>query len=318
MNQHTAVEERKAGMTLVVILAAVAALLLALFLWLRPVIGSMGTPVPPNVKGQARNPVADGTTGSVVTQGPPASTLGPALPRPGPTQAAQAGITHSDEIERAILNLVNEERAKAGVGPLQIDSTLQATARGHSDDMFLRGYFAHDDPDGFASSDRIAEAHRQLIGLTSENIWMGSNVDLSNQDQAARVIMNDWMHSSGHRDAILKKTHTHIGVGVSIRGRDVRATQNFAAIVALTRQAVPMEVHSGQNLDLTADSVGAESQPEQFEFFSSDAGVAVGGTLPIAGARVPDPAAVPAGIYKLRFIFPPHGIAYWGPRVEVK
>lgn len=304
-------------MKLIVILAFVAALFLALFLWLRPVIASMGTPAPPNVEGRASNPVADGTAGSTVTQSPPGSTVGPAVPRPGSADAAQAGITHSDEIEGAILDLVNQERAKAGVNPLQVDNTLQVTARGHSDDMFLRGYFAHEDPDGLSSADRIAEAHRQLIGLTGENIWMG-NVDPSDQQKAAASIMNDWMHSSGHREAILKKTYTHLGVGVSIKGRDVKATQNFAAIVALTKQAVPMQVHAGQGLDLTAESVGVDQPPERFEFFSSDDGVAVGGTHAIAGASVPEPKDVPAGTYKLRFIFPPHGIAYWGPRVEVK
>ena len=269
--------------------------------------------MPPNVEGQARNPVADGTASGVLIQAPPASTIGPAVPRPGPSDAAQAGVTHSDEIERVILELVNQERAKEGANPLQIDNTLQASARGHSDDMLLRGYFAHDDPDGLSAADRIAEAHRQLIGLTGENIWMGGNVDLSNKDNTARAIMNDWMHSSGHRDAILKKTYTHIGIGVSIRGRDIKATQDFATIVALTNEAVPAQVRAGQDLNLTA-----APQPERFEFFSSDEGIAVGGSLSIAGARVPDSKAVPAGIYKLRFIFPPNGIAYWGPRVEVK
>ena len=318
MSQETIVGERKPGMTLVVIVAIVAALLLALFLWLRPVIGSLGTPAPPKVQGRASNPVPDGTTGSTLSHLPSASTFGPAVPRPGPADATQGGITHSDVIERVILDLVNQERAKVGVNPLQIDNTLQATARGHSDDMFLRSYFAHEDPDGFSSADRIAEAHRQLIGLTGENIWMGVDVDLSDQKKTAASIMNDWMHSSGHRDAILKKTYTHLGVGVSIRGRDVRATQNFATIVALTKQGVPMQVHAGEGLDLTTDSVSADQPPERFEFFSSEDGVAVGGSHAIAGASVPNSKDVPPGIYKLRFIFPPHGIAYWGPRLEVK
>ena len=165
----------------IVILAFIAGLLLALFLWLRPVIGSMGTPTLPKVEGRARNPVADGTVGGAIAQTPSGSTIGPAVPRPGPTDAAKAGVTHSDEIERTILELVNQERSKAGANALQLDDTLQATARAHCDDMFLRSYFDHADPDGFSSADRISEAHRQLIGLTGENIWMGTNMDLSDQ-----------------------------------------------------------------------------------------------------------------------------------------
>jgi uncharacterized protein YkwD len=247
----------------------------------------------------------------------PGSTIGPAMPRPSPTDAAKAGVTHSDEIERAILDLVNQERAKVGANPLQLDDTLQATARGHSDDMILRNYFEHSDPDGFSPADRIAAAHRQLIGLTGENIWMGSNLDLSDQKKTAASIMSDWMQSPAHRDGILKKTYTHIGVGVAIKGKDIKATQNFATIVALTRQAVPLEVHNGEGLDLTVQPVGNEPPPDRFEFFSSEEGMAVGGARPIAGASVPGPKDVPAGIYKLRFLFP-QGSAYWGPRVEVK
>jgi uncharacterized protein YkwD len=301
---------------LIVTLAIITGLLLALFLWFRPVVGSMGTPTPPNVKGRASEPVADGTRGGA-TQGPPASTIGPALPRPGAADAAHAGITHADEIERAILDLVNQERAKAGAVPVQSDDTLQETARGHSDDMFVRNFFTHEDPDGFSASDRIARAHRQLIGLTSENIWMGVNTDLSDQKKTAASIMNDGMHSPGHRDNILKRDYTHLGVGVAIKGRDVRATQNFAAVYALTEQAVPVQVHGGEGLNLAARAVGAGPAPDRFEFFSSDKGVAVGGVRPIAGATVPEPKDVPVGVYKLRFIFP-QGNAYWGPWIEVK
>src|SRR4051812_46673222 len=172
-------------MKLVVILAFISGLLLALFLWLRPVIGSQGTPTLPKVAGRPNKPVSDGTAGGAVTQSPAASTVGPAVPRPGPTEAARAGVTHSDEIEREILDLVNQERAKAGANPLQLDNTLQATARSHCDDILLRDYFANEAPEGFSPADRISDAHRQLIGLTGENIWMGTNIDLSDQKKTA-------------------------------------------------------------------------------------------------------------------------------------
>ena len=289
---------------------------MALFLWLRPVVGSMGSPVPPNVKGRAATPVADGTGGG----GPvaaPASTFGTPVPRPGAADAARTGIGHSDEIESAILELVNQERAKAEASPLQPDSTLRATAEGHSDDMFVRNFFSHDNPDGLSPADRIAQAHRQLIGLTGENIWLGENIDLSDPKRAAAAIMNDWMHSPGHRDNILRKEYTHLGVGVAVKGRDARATQNFAAVYALTQQAVPAQLNGGEGLNLAARPVRAAAAPDRFEFFSSDKGVGVGGVRLIAGATVPEPKDVPAGVYKLRFIFP-QGVTFWGPQVEVR
>ncbi|HKR11576.1 MAG TPA: CAP domain-containing protein [Pyrinomonadaceae bacterium] len=301
----------------IVILAFITGLLFSLFLWLRPKIGSRGTPTLPKVAGRPSKPVADGTAGGVVTNTPAASTVGPAVPRPGPAAAAQAGVTHADEIEQEILNLVNEVRARAQRKPLQPDNTLQTTARSHCDDMFLRGYFAHEDPDGVSPADRISEAHRQLIGVTGENIWMGTNIDLSDQKKTAASIMNDWMQSARHRDGILNEKYTHIGIGVALKGHDVKATQNFATIVALTRQAVPLQVHGGDGLDLAAQPLDGNYAPDSFEFFSPEEGMAVGGPRPIAGASVPDRTIVPAGTYRLRFLFPEQK-AYWGPQVEVK
>lgn len=304
-------------MKLIGVLAILSGLLLALFLWLRPVVGSLGTAPPPEVKGQAGAPVADGTGGPAAPAGPAASTFGPTVPRPAAADVARAGVEHSDEIESAIVELVNQERTGHGARPLQLDGTLRTTAQGHSDDMFVRNFFAHEDPDGYSASDRIAQAHRQLIGLTGENIWMGLNLELSDPKKVAAEIMNDWMHSSGHKNNILKADYTHLGVGVAVKGRDVRATQNFAAVYALTERAVPSEVSGGEGLNLSAQPFGGGGAPDRFEFFSPDKGVAVGGTLLVAGATVPEPKVVPAGIYKLRFLFPQGGV-YWGPRVEVK
>ena len=246
----------------IVILAFITSLLLALFLWLRPIISSRGTPTLPDVAGRPSKPVAESSVGGSITQTPPASTFGPAVPRPGPAAAAQAGVIYFPQLEDAILDLVNQERANANANLLQRDDTLQTTARGHCDDMFLRNYFSHDDPDGFSAADRISVSHRKLIGLTGENIWMSVNIDLSDQKKTAASIVSDLMRSATHRANIVNKDYTHIGIGVAVKGSDVKVTQNFAKIVALTRQAVPLQVHGGENLDLTA--VGKEGAPDRF------------------------------------------------------
>ncbi|HKQ06945.1 MAG TPA: CAP domain-containing protein [Blastocatellia bacterium] len=307
-------------MKLIIWLAIISGLLLAGFLILRPVIGEMGKPIPPNVRGRASNPVPDGTLGPAASTGGTGSgtpTTGPPLPRPSAADAAKLGITHAEDIEQAILALVNEERLKAGLKPaLQPEPTLQETARSHSDDMFIRNFFDHNDPDSLSPADRIAIRHRQLIGLTNENIWQRANLDLSDKKKVARQIMDDWMHSPGHRANILNPAYTHLGVGVSVKGNDVEATQNFAAIRAETDQPVPLQVRAGESLSLVATPVSPTPRPEQFEFFSSDQGRAVGAAQKIAGGT----ANVPAGVYKLRFYFPKHGgyDIYWGPQIQVQ
>lgn len=306
-------------MKLIIWLAIIGGGLLAAFLILRPMIGEMGTPTPPEVRGRASNPLPDGITkpGTPTGTGSATQTTGTPLPRPSAVDAAKMGITHDEAIEQAILSLVNEERLKAGLKlALEPESTLQETARDHSDDMFIRNYFDHNDPDGLSPSDRIAIRHRHLIGLTAENIWKGTNISLGDKKKIAKEIMNAWMHSPGHRANILNPAYTHLGVGVAIKGNDVEATQNFAAIRAEIYKGVPLQVGKGESLDLAAKPASSAPKPEQFEFFLSDQGKAVEAAQKIDGGT----ANVPAGVYKLRFYFPKAGgyDIYWGPQIEVK
>ncbi len=52
------------------------------------------------------------------------------------------------DLEARMLDLVNNERAANGLQPLAADPELTEVARRHSADMFARGYFAHDTPEG--------------------------------------------------------------------------------------------------------------------------------------------------------------------------
>src|SRR5205085_1377516 len=47
------------------------------------------------------------------------------------------------ELEAQMLELINQERASAGLAPLAADPELTEVARRHSADMFARGYFSH-------------------------------------------------------------------------------------------------------------------------------------------------------------------------------
>jgi len=62
-------------------------------------------------------------------------------------------------LELKMLELVNEERLKNGLSPLKNDPELTGVARAHSKDMFARGYFAHETPDGKSPFDRMREAN---------------------------------------------------------------------------------------------------------------------------------------------------------------
>ncbi|NNU26989.1 CAP domain-containing protein [Isoptericola sp. JC619] len=103
----------------------------------------------------------------------------------------------------AVLELVNAERADAGCGPLRQDPELDALATAHSQDMRVRDYFDHTDPDGLTPWDRADAAG--VSGLAAENIAVG-------QRDAAAVVQA-WMDSPGHRANILECSHTRHGLG---------------------------------------------------------------------------------------------------------
>jgi uncharacterized protein YkwD len=131
------------------------------------------------------------------------------------------------EVERRIYQLTNEVRRKSHLPPLFKDDALVTTARAHSNDMLARNFFNHVNPDGKAPQDRIAPAYARTLARTGENIWGGHGFDSSDSKLLSRVIVDSWMTSPGHRANLLNPDYTHLGVGVSLLGKEIRATQNF-------------------------------------------------------------------------------------------
>jgi uncharacterized protein YkwD len=138
-----------------------------------------------------------------------------------------ARIQHLREVERRIYVLTNQVRRKYHLSPLDRDDALVTTARAHSDDMLRRHFFSHVNPDGKSPSDRIAPAYAHTLARAGENIWSGHGYDYSDSKLMARIIVDSWISSPGHRANLLNPHYTHLGVGVSVLGKEIRATQNF-------------------------------------------------------------------------------------------
>lgn len=307
-------------MKLVIPLAVISASLLALFLWFRPVIGALGAPVVPEVSGNAARRVPDGTAGlSAASVASPVAGAPAALTaKPSAADLSRLGISHAEQVEKVILDLTNAERQKMQLPALLPDKMLEEAAREHSDDMMARDFFDHVNPDGQTSGDRVSEEHRRLIGLSGENISRGTGLNLSDPAKVAEQIVDGWMKSTGHRENILRPEYTHLGVGVSVRGKEVRATQNFAGARAFIDQDVPAQVQKGGSLNLSATASGGGGKPEEYGFFDPNKG-----TNPDRRFKITDNTVqIDPGTYKLWFYFPkPEGggyVIYYGPRVEIK
>ena len=122
------------------------------------------------------------------------------------------------ELEKRMLDLVNAERVKAGLRPLVADPELTDVARQHSADMFARGYFAHDTPDGLTPFDRMRNAHVQFL-TAGENLALAPTLPVAH---------NGLMNSPGHRANILRPQFGRVGIGIMDGGiRGLMISQEF-------------------------------------------------------------------------------------------
>lgn len=135
------------------------------------------------------------------------------------------GLSYFPELEKSIFRLTNEVRRKRGLAALKWERSLSLVARAHSVDMLQRGYFSHVDPEGRTPRERVLAGYPHPLSLAGENIWTGSGHDPGDTRLLARIIVDNWMSSPGHRQNLLNPDYTDIGVGVVGRGQEIRATQ---------------------------------------------------------------------------------------------
>jgi uncharacterized YkwD family protein len=122
----------------------------------------------------------------------------PAPPAPAPTPPSPAFSLKAEEAR--MLDLVNQERAKAGVPALQAHQKLTEVARLKSADMVKLNYFAHQSPT-YGSPFDMMRSFGISYTMAGENLAMAASVD-----RAHTALMN----SSGHRANILNANYTHI------------------------------------------------------------------------------------------------------------
>jgi len=122
------------------------------------------------------------------------------------------------DLEKQMLDLVNRERVAAGLKPLQADPELTEVARQHSADMFARGYFAHDTPEGVSPFDRMRAANIRFI-TAGENLALAPTIPVAH---------TGLMNSPGHRANILRPEFGRVGIGVMDGGmRGLMVSQEF-------------------------------------------------------------------------------------------
>ncbi|WP_328996562.1 CAP domain-containing protein [Kribbella sp. NBC_01245] len=158
------------------------------------------TPKPtrtPSTRPATRPPTSRPTTRPTT---PPTTKPTPRPTTPKPTVPPAAPGTK----EQQVLTLTNRERAKAGCGPLRMNTALFRAAEGHARDMVAKNYFSHTSADGRSPWDRMKQAGYSG-GAMAENIAAGQTT--------AAAVVEAWMNSEGHRANIENCTYKLLGVG---------------------------------------------------------------------------------------------------------
>ena len=111
-----------------------------------------------------------------------------------------------------VLNLVNAERAKAGLSALVMDKDLLLAAMNRAAECAI--YFSHTRPNGLMCYSCSPKISGENIAAEQEN---------------PQAVMESWMNSTGHKDNILSKGYKSIGIGCFQIGGRWYWTQCFGA-----------------------------------------------------------------------------------------
>lgn len=106
--------------------------------------------------------------------------------------------------EQQVVNLVNKERAAAGLPALKVNTKLSAVAEKKAEDMRDKNYFSHTSPT-YGSPFDMMRQFGISYSTAGENIAKGQRTPAE--------VMNGWMNSPGHKANILNSSYTEIGVG---------------------------------------------------------------------------------------------------------
>ncbi|MGP3923450.1 CAP domain-containing protein [Streptomyces sp. 8N616] len=108
-----------------------------------------------------------------------------------------------------MVELVNNERRKAGCAPVTVNEKLAKAAQDHSQDMADSRNMSHTGSDGSSPGDRITRAGYNW-STYGENVAYGYTTPES--------VMEGWMSSPGHKRNILNCSFKEIGVGLAQPG----------------------------------------------------------------------------------------------------
>jgi uncharacterized protein YkwD len=136
-------------------------------------------------------------------------------PTSGPGAAAvRRAAIDSTTAEKRMLELVNHDRAAAGLRPVVVDAQLTAIARAHSRDMAEHDFVGHVSPRSGSTVDRVKHAGI-APQIVLENVGRAYSIEEAEKG---------FLASPGHRVNIVEPGAARLGIGVAF-GKAVTGTE---------------------------------------------------------------------------------------------
>lgn len=104
-----------------------------------------------------------------------------------------------------LLSRTNAQRQAAGLSSLTLNSQLSQAAAQKAQDMFAKGYWAHNSPTGTTPWDFISGAGYKYV-VAGEN--------LAKNFSTSQAVVDAWMASPTHKDNIVKGSYKEVGFAI--------------------------------------------------------------------------------------------------------
>lgn len=109
-------------------------------------------------------------------------------------------------LPNVLVDFTNANRASQNFAPLKINPLLEKAAQLKAEDMAKKGYFAHNSPDGLSPWSWFKKAGYNFS-------YAGENLAVNFFD--SQELVDAWLASPLHKQNILNRNFTEIGIGVA-------------------------------------------------------------------------------------------------------
>jgi len=131
---------------------------------------------------------------------------------PDPSEEMQRAI--EEDTEQEIFDITNVLRDRNKLNVLQWDENTARAAFQHSKDMSENNDFSH-------TSKKFGDLDKRL--KTADVVYQAAGENIAANYTDGPAVVEGWLNSKGHREALLNEEYSHLGVGVYQK----YYTQNF-------------------------------------------------------------------------------------------